>query len=548
VEIGFEFISIATNGRAAPAILCGEEEGGDGDGDAHPPQMRNERFQWPSPAHAGAVRCRNANASKAALALWFGKSQDQLCSQWKEMLDELRLGGEKSASKGTAAISFIPCAEAMLDRILRKIKSDGGDGQEVEDVCSDILKAFADELSTYGKLGFTTRMRFMAMDDFLYLQDIDGRTRLGLLHYDCANFDLIDCISFSGGGAKGIGFVPLCAMISSNDYYDLISKDYSIAGTSVGAMTAAMCAFGVKDVEKATLELMSGKSRLGSDSWMEVAYPTMMKALGAGIYDCMHPVALIDRYTSESVRQFLAKLDLARATKHLSEKEIERISILMEPYDTSKNREEHMLRFSDIALLRNLPGGKRKFHDLAIAIFDVDGNGTVYASAHETPNYQIAYGVRDSISMPILMKRPSITRGDGALPHRHYDGGLEQNLPDPGKAFPSRNFKRKVFVVLDSDGEAYAAYVKNGHPQRNSATIDFMGIKLRTKFSSRSKKDIELCRSGDLIIMPHATVKSTEFGLSEKMFAAAEHQAAMAARRKFEEMRNGYANSSAIAT
>jgi hypothetical protein len=457
-----------------------------------------------------------------------------LCERWEKNVAAVRFGGEKSASGSVIAGQFFPCACAMRDSMINEIRR--GYGDDGDDICRCVAEAFDGELATYEKLKFTTRMKYMAMDDFLFLQRVYAMREFGCCNGQGVS-EPVDCILFSGGGVKGIGFAPLGEIFSSREYEDVISEDCKFAGTSAGAMVAAMCAFGVVDIAKPIRGLMDISLPLGRDANLLNAYPAMAASLDSGFCDCLKPIELIDRYIATEIRQFLRSLD-ENDLQVLDEDELERVRLLSEPYDILSNREPHMARFSDISMLRKLPGGIGKFHWLAISMWNCGGEKTVFASAETTPDFQVAYAIRISIAMPTLMRRVRMAipgLDDPNSPCTYSDGGTEQNMPDPAKAFGADGCRHPLFCTLDNDGEAYSGVERNTFIPYFPWLFNILSM--ISKASGRMAKNFSICSGEDCLIVPHATVSTTQFWVNEIDLLAATHQASLAAKRKLEEMR-----------
>jgi hypothetical protein len=480
--------------------------------------------------------CRVLNAVR-------GLDQEQLCDLWDENLKIIRPSGERAANDRVVQAQLLPCALARRDRTLAQLRREGQHLGEkrLQEICDRCRQAFNNEWARQERLGFTCRMHYTSMDDFLFLMDYWAKRELGLVSSKFTG-KRHDCLSFAGGGAKGVGYMPLFQLFFSSEASDIFEEDCRFTGSSAGALMAVCGAFGPHEVREPILEMQRACLKISSSLFLQKAYPSFSKRLGGGFVEGLGPVEVIDRYTSRQVRTFLQYVPVPDATlATLTDSERARLGQLRQPYDLSRNREPYMVRFSDIELLRKLPRGKEFFHLLSIALWNSERDKTVFASCETTSDFPVAYAARISMSLPFIFQRahmaiPGLDSSDN--PNHYYDGGIEQLAPDPGKAFGSNVVAKPFFCVLDGDGESYREKIQTSMIfsftdrllRMNSITSDLL---------SRRDENWKTIRGSHFLVTPHGTIDTLQFWFSGRAIAAAEHQSVLAAWRKIVEIRNG---------
>ncbi|MDR0340151.1 MAG: patatin-like phospholipase family protein [Puniceicoccales bacterium] len=467
-----------------------------------------------------------------------GLSQEQLCDLWNENLKIIRPGGERAASGKVCQAQLLPCALAMRDRILARLREAGKSlGEErLQQVCDGCRRAFNYEWAIQEQLGFTCRMRYTSLDDFLFLMDYWAKKKLDLVA-DNFTGKRYDCISFASGGAKGLGYMPLLQLFSESDIFE---KDCRFTGASAGALMAVCGAFGPYEVRNQILEMQRACRKFRSDPFLKSAYPSFSQNLGGGLIEWLGPIEVVDRYTSRQIQTFLQYLSIPDgALAELTESERDRLAQLRQPYNLKRTREPYMVRFSDINLMRKLPRGKEFFHDLSIAMWDSERNETVFANPKTTPDLPVAFAARISISIPLFfqgafMPIPGLDPSD--RPHHYYDGGIEQLAPDPKQAFGSGVVTNPFFCVPDSDGEPYQKEVQTGMLfsvfDRLLRAYAYTG-----DLSSRRKENWDMMKEKLCLVVPHGTIDTLHFNFSESTIVAVERQASLSALRKIMEIR-----------
>jgi hypothetical protein len=461
-----------------------------------------------------------------------GLGAEQLCALWEKNLAEIRPGGERIAAGAVIQAQFFPCAIAMRDSMLRKLREDAAHLPEhrVAEIQDRCVRAFNGELETYEELKFTGRMRYTTMDDFLFLLSHWARTELGLAKA-ITRKKRCDCLVFSGGGAAGVGYTPLFQLFFSPEAADVFEEDCKFIGSSAGALSALCGAFGPHDMREPTLEMQKACLTFSSSLGLRKAYPTFSAGLGGGFIEGLSAVEVVDRYASRQVRTFLEAIPDHVFASYLSPEERGRIGQLRQPYDLSACREPLMVRFSDIELLRKLPNGKKFFHLVAISMWNSEKNQTFYASHRTTPNFPVAYAARVSMSVPFVFKRAHMAipglDGDGSACH-YYDGGIEQAEPNPEDAFGANGCAKPLHCILDGDGSAYS------DSGCDDFITDFRLWLLRRAhivgddIGERRRANWMDARRGHFMAVPHAAVGTFNFWFSQTDLEAAAYQSAMA--------------------
>ncbi|MDR2667683.1 MAG: patatin-like phospholipase family protein [Puniceicoccales bacterium] len=485
----------------------------------------------------------------AALSIWKDatviaalaeKNPERLCHIWSENVNRVRRGGDASANDAVLEVQYFPSLIARKNEVFAGIVSDAtvhGIGEEaISAVIERLNDSFANEFAMQSELKFTRRMSYMVMDDFFYVQDFWARMELGIeTHRELAR--KIDLISFSGGGAKGVCYGPLLEILHSKEAGNIFSPNCKFAGSSAGALAAIMAAFGGTDMRRWHGEMQSAISPFFSDSKLRIAYPTCNGSMCGGLLSGFGPIEVVDRFTASAVADFLGKLQPHQLAA-LAEDERERISQLMQPYDTSVNREPFMVRFSDIILLRKLPGGTAFASFLYITMWDADNKKTLVASHETTPDFPIAFSARISIALPAIFKmlRIDIPFADGKSTgvHRYCDGGVEHQNPFVASVLDGHTFDNPLFCIFDSDGHAFGRHKSNCDP-----AVEFPCMQILRALEiadddlpERRKNILEEIKSRETMIVPHGVLETVSFWASSENVDAAVRQANVAIWRR----------------
>ncbi|AFE51028.1 phospholipase [Rickettsia prowazekii] len=211
----------------------------------------------------------------------------------------------------------------------------------------------------------------------------------------------IEYIAFSGGGAKGAIYSGVYEAAKKTGILDNVK---AVAGSSVGAITAAVVALGTppkrfEEISKNTnLQTLFGKQ--GFSAGM-----IQLNKDGKPLYD------LIELIIKENIGNFLHRSDIVNVQ---NDKDLDE---LRERY----NQKDGKIYFKDIALLRKYDPVQYK--DLVITATQQETSALTIFNSFDTPNVEIALACRASASIPIVFKPVEI---DGK---KYVDGGYRDNIP-----------------------------------------------------------------------------------------------------------------------
>jgi len=210
----------------------------------------------------------------------------------------------------------------------------------------------------------------------------------------------IEYIAFSGGGAKGAIYSGAYEAAKKAGILDNVK---AVAGSSAGAITAAVVALGTKperfeEISKNTnLQDLLGKKGFS-------AGVLQLNKDGKPLYD------LLDLVIKENVGNFLQRSDIVN---------VEGDEVLDEL--RKRYQENGKIYFKDIALLRKYDPVQYK--DLVITATQQETSELTIFSSFDTPNVEIALACRASASIPIVFEPVEI---DGK---KYVDGGYRDNIP-----------------------------------------------------------------------------------------------------------------------
>jgi NTE family protein len=276
----------------------------------------------------------------------------------------------------------------------------------------------------------------------------------------------IEYLVFSGGGAKGAIYPGVYAALAESR---VVMGVKAVAGSSAGAITAAMVAAGVEPEEFTRISgetnfkdllgkkgVSLGPLMIGKDG--KPLYELVDKAIRAGIKSFLDKaditVCAEDRLIkiSEEQQQLeQEKLDLLQQRQRLNQedndaiiaaeegvktldlqrqvlnRQVEKIQAIIanngeefkELYSRCQNNDK--IFFNDLANLRLLD--PVRFKDLLISAVRRDNGELTIFSAENTPDVEIASAVRASASIPVVFAPQVI---DGI---ERVDGGYRDNIP-----------------------------------------------------------------------------------------------------------------------
>lgn len=210
----------------------------------------------------------------------------------------------------------------------------------------------------------------------------------------------IEYIAFSGGGAKGAIYSGAYEAAKKAGILDNVK---AVAGSSAGAITAAVVALGTKperfeEISKNTnLQDLLGKKGFS-------AGVLQLNKDGKPLYD------LLDLVIKENIGNFLQRSDIVN---------VEGDEVLDEL--RKRYQENGKIYFKDIALLRKYDPVQYK--DLVITATQQETSELTIFSSFDTPNVEIALACRASASIPIVFEPVEI---DGK---KYVDGGYRDNIP-----------------------------------------------------------------------------------------------------------------------
>jgi predicted acylesterase/phospholipase RssA len=475
------------------------------------------------------------------------KDPQQLRGTWDETVARVRAGGESSADNAATAAQFFPCLMAKRDDFLSRLTGDARAGcvgeEKIADVQRRLQNSFAHEFAKQSELKFTNRMRYMAMDDFLCVQDFWARRELAI-EGPQQPIEKIDFVSFAGGGSRGIGYLATVEMFSKGNATAVLSKDCCFAGSSSGAIAAAMAAFGEQNARERTDAMQEAVSPFRRNHNLHKAYPGLHNNMHSGIFSWYGMVEFADKFTSAAVADFV-KTFQPHQLEALSADKRKRIEQLAQPFDTSANREPFMVKFSDISLLRELSGGADRFHPLFVLIWNADVKKDVVCSHMTTPDLPVAYALRASISLPVLAKMLTlrITNADGTVepPQRFCDGGVGQEVPSCRSLSAFAEFRNPLHLVLEGDGRAYSKQPSQCDPVSETPYRQLMWLLdvAGDDLPERRRRNRDALKNENVFAVPHGTVRTSDFWASKTQLDAAYHQSRIATARKMCELYRG---------
>ncbi|XVN43245.1 MAG: patatin-like phospholipase family protein [Candidatus Rickettsia vulgarisii] len=266
-----------------------------------------------------------------------------------------------------------------------------------------------------------------------------------------------DYLVFSGGGAKGAIYSGVYKALKESDVIENIK---AIAGSSAGAITAAVIASGIEPEEFEKISKDTNLKGLLGKKGFSAGFVQIAKD-GTPLYN------LLDNTIRNNISSYLKDKDFAELCNQgliRIANEIEKLKkeeqefLQKEPTQTlnensesldffkqqleqqanqlkdlmqSNYKELHILRelsnrqgkilFKDLALLRLLDPGK--FKDLYITAVNQNTGELEIFNADNTPDVEIALACRASASIPIVFKPVKI--GD----NYYVDGGYRDNVP-----------------------------------------------------------------------------------------------------------------------
>ncbi len=276
----------------------------------------------------------------------------------------------------------------------------------------------------------------------------------------------------SGGGVKGAGYV---GWFKAAEQFGLLKNLKRIAGSSAGAITAAMIASGMsaEDFEKASNRISFWSILTGKSSDPIIKAATQIETKGWISYFSFSGTYAVDRINQEmvgSIKKYLSKfktqtefrkeIETILASK-VQRKEIQAaekdqlIQTLTNLYQKitpppphwlfgslfQKRKPTYMVTFRDLAALAKIDS---RFKELTVTGYSKTEAKEKYFNAESTPNVAIAKAVRGSMALPGAFD-PVIIDSEEII-----DGAVGSNTPaEIFKDFP----KEKTLVLqFENDG------------------------------------------------------------------------------------------------
>ncbi|MBX9577639.1 MAG: patatin-like phospholipase family protein [Chthoniobacterales bacterium] len=246
----------------------------------------------------------------------------------------------------------------------------------------------------------------------------------------------------SGGGVKGAGYV---GWFKAAEKFGVLKNLKRIAGSSAGAMTAALIASGMsaEDLKKANDRTSFWSILTGTSSDPIINAATKLETKGwlsrfsfSGTYAVDHlnqeMVGSINKYfkTFKDNEAFKGKIEQLKIDGSVSDKEKETLQKLYQKITPppphwlfgsffQKKQSTYMVKFEDLAALAKIDP---RFKELTVTGYAA-GKGERCFNATSTPDLEIATAVRGSMALPGAFN-PVIIDGE-----KIEDGGVGSNTP-----------------------------------------------------------------------------------------------------------------------
>lgn len=246
----------------------------------------------------------------------------------------------------------------------------------------------------------------------------------------------------SGGGVKGAGYV---GWFKAAEKFGVLKNLKRIAGSSAGAMTAALIASGMsaEDFKKASERTSFWRILTGSSSDPVINAATQLETKGclscfsfSGTYAVDHinqeMVGSIQKYFNEFKNQdaFSQKIEELPNKNSISNDEKDQLISLYQEIAPppphwlfgswfQKKQPTYMVKFKDLAALSKIDP---RFKELTVTGYAAD-KGERYFNATKTPEIAIAEAVRGSMALPGAFN-PVIINSE-----KIEDGGVGSNTP-----------------------------------------------------------------------------------------------------------------------
>lgn len=360
----------------------------------------------------------------------------------------------------------------------------------------------------------------------------------------------------SGGGVKGAGYV---GWFKAAEQFGVLKNLKRIAGSSAGAMTAALIASGMsaQDFEKASNRTSFWSVLTGTSSDPTINAATKLDKKGwfsdfsfSGTYAVDH----LNQEMVGSIKKYFNKFK----TKNELEQEIGRLKlndqdkvILLDLYQKitpppphwlfgswfQKKKPTYMVTFQDLAALTKIDS---RFKELTVTEYDSDKKEERYFNVETTPALAIATAVRGSMALPGAFN-PVLINGE-----RIIDGGAGSNTPaEVFKDLP----KEKTLVLQFENNGAFNQTVynikdekkKEGFAEAVEEAVDYVKEKAEEAvtgnpdFAKRTQWDRKkLYDAGpNAEMVTEGNLGTTSFTASQERIRQAQRQAEIRATEAF---------------
>ncbi|HJD65037.1 MAG TPA: patatin-like phospholipase family protein [Rickettsia endosymbiont of Diachasma alloeum] len=233
-----------------------------------------------------------------------------------------------------------------------------------------------------------------------YIDDLKEVQEIPVKNIEDSKEALIEYVAFSGGGAKGAIYSGVYAALKKADLLDNVK---AVAGSSAGAITAAIVAFGTKPERFEEISKTTNLQDLLGQKGFSAGVLQLNKD-GKPLYD------LLDKTIKDNVGDFLQRPD---------------IKIVKDDEALDKLRERHKsggkIYFRDLALLRKYDPANYK--DLVVTAVEKDAGVLTIFSSLNTPDVEVALACCASAFIPLVFEPVEING------KKYVDGGYLDNVP-----------------------------------------------------------------------------------------------------------------------
>ena len=285
---------------------------------------------------------------------------------------------------------------------------------------------------------------------------------------------------FEGGGVKGIGLAGAFAALQQHDF-----KHKNVAGTSAGAITAALVAAGYSSAELDGILLQVPFSEFKDKGW-EDKVPLIGR--GAGL--------LLERgiYEGRFFQTWMAELLAAKGITRFGQ-------LVDDKAESPKNRYRLQVIASDVTHRRML-----------VLPNDADHLGI------DPDELEIAYAVRMSMSIPIFFEPVTHTNPRTGEDHLIVDGGMLSNFPVWLFDCEDRDPKWPTFglLLVEPDPKVPIGRRLAGeeHGAKRGSLLDYFKSLASTMMAAHDRLYLEKATYARTIPIPTLGVGTTEFDIT----------------------------------